>query len=176
MAEEYRGAPGAIAYAFRTSESWLFRSYVLVGGLAAGLVALLIALALVVLFGSTAGFEGGSLTLSRAFYVVVGLFLFAPLIAPILFVAREHRREDGSARYDRWMAIAGYVFLLSLYAGAIASMPESFAMDGESIQRPAPSGLFAPVVALLYAIPADLSFVVPLVAALGILGVHYALA
>lgn len=175
MAEEYRGALGAIPYAFRASDSWLFRSYVVVGGLAAGLIALLMVLAIVVLFGQTSGFEGGSLTLSRAFYAVFGLLLFAPLVAPILFVARQHRREGGNGGYDRWMAIAGYVFLLSIYLGGVASMPETFTMDGETVQRPAPSGLFAPVVALLYAIPAEFSFVVPLVAALGILGVHYAL-
>ncbi|MFB6097081.1 MAG: hypothetical protein ABEJ74_06800 [Haloferacaceae archaeon] len=166
MAEEYRGALGAIPYAFRSSDSWLFRSYVVVGGLAAGLIALLIALALVVLFGQTAGFEGGTLTLSRTFYVVFGLFLFAPLIGPMLFVARRHRRAGGSARYDRWMALAGYVFLGSLYAGAIASMPASY--------QQAPTGLLAPVIAALYAIPPAFAFVVPLVAAVGILAVHYA--
>lgn len=175
MADEYRGALGAFPYAFRKSDSLVFRSYVLVGGLAALVVALFMTLAIVVLFGGTAGFQGGTLTLSRAFYAVLGLLVVAPLMAPTLLVARRHRRRGSDPRYDRWLALAGYLFLLSIYGGLIASMPESFVLDGETVRRPAPSGLFAPIVALLYAIPPELSFVVPLAAAVSIAAAHYAL-
>lgn len=175
MAEAYRGAIGAVPYALRESDSWLFRSYVIVGGIAALLVAVLTALGLIVLLGQTAGVPGGSLTLSRTFYVLVGLFAFGPLVAPMLFVARHHRREGGDTAYDRWLAVAGYVFLLSLYGGLIASMPASFELDGEMVTRPDPSGLTAPIVAVLYAIPSELSVLVPVVGALGIVAVHYAL-
>lgn len=175
MSEEYRGAIGAIPYAVRRSDSWLFRSYVLVGGLAALLVALLTALGIVVMFGQTADTTGGTLTLSRSFYLLVGLFAFLPLIAPMLFVARRHRRRGGDASYDRWLAAAGYLFLLSLYGGVIASMPAKFELDGEVVTRPTPTGLTAPVVEALYAIPPELSVLVPLAGALVIVGVHYAL-
>jgi hypothetical protein len=175
MAEEYGGVLGAFPYAFRVSDSLLFRSYVVVGGLVALLVSLLVVLAIVVLFGNTAQFRGGSLTLSRAFFAVFGLGLVAPLLAPTLLVARRHRRRGSTPRYDRWIAVAGYLFVLSLYLGAVASMPESFVLDGETETRPAPSGLFAPVVAALYAIPPQFSWTVPLAAALVIVGVHYAL-
>jgi hypothetical protein len=175
MAEAYRGAIGAVPYALRQSDSWLFRSYVIVGGLVAALVALLTTLGIVVLFGQTANVPGGSLTLSRAFYVVVGLFAFAPLVAPVLLVARRHRRSGSDPAYDRWLGAAGYLFVLSLYGGVVASMPAQFELDGELVARPTPTGLDAPIVEFLYAIPPELSFLVPLAGALVIVGVHYAL-
>ena len=64
--EAYSGLFGAIPYAFGSSRSWLFKAYVVVGGLAALLVAILIALSLVTLVSRTASAGGGSLTLSRA--------------------------------------------------------------------------------------------------------------
>ena len=173
MADGYRGLFGAFPYAFRRTDSWLCRSYVVVGTLSAALLTLLFAFGLVVIFGKTFGFAGGSLTLLRAFYVVVGLFAVAPVIAPVLLVARRHRRETAAkAGYDAALAVAGYLFLLSLYAGVVASMPETFVLDGETVTRPAPSGLFAPVVAVLYAIPPTYSPLVPLSAAGLMAAVH----
>ena len=78
----YRGVFGAFPYAARASDSWLFRSYALVSVVVGGGLALLFAFGLVVLVAQTAAITGGSLTLSRAFYVVVGLFIVAPVIAP----------------------------------------------------------------------------------------------
>lgn len=175
MADAYRGALGAFPYAFRQSDSRLFRTYVVVGGLAALGVGLVVALSIVVLFGQTAEAPGGSLTLSRMFFAVVGLLAVAPLVSPVLLVARRHRRGGSTATYDRWLAVAGYLFVLSLYGGVVASMPETFVLDGETVQRPAPTGLFAPLVAALYAIPSELSFAVPLAAALVIVAAHYLL-
>lgn len=173
MADGYRGVFGAFPYAFRRSDSWLFRSYVVVGGLAAVLVALAFTLSLIRVFGATAGLKGGSLTLSRSFVVVVGLFAVAPLVAPVLLVARAHRRDErDSPWYDPLLAIGGYCFLLSLYLLAVAAMPESFVLDGETVTRPPPSGLFAPVVAALYAIPSRASLLIPLVPAAFIAVVH----
>lgn len=175
MADEYRGAIGAVPYALRRSDSWLFRSYVVVGSVVALLVALLTVLGIIVLFGQTAEFRGGSLTLSRSFYALVGLFAFVPLVAPILLVARRHRREGSKPAYDRWLGVSGYVFVLSLYAGLIASIPATFELDGEIQTREAPSGLAAPIVEALYAIPPELSVLVPAAGALVIVGVHYSL-
>lgn len=167
MTEAYRGAIGAVPYALRESDSWLFRSYVIVGGLVALLVALLTGLGLIVLLGRTADIPGGSLTLSRTFYILVGLFAFGPLVAPMLLVARRHRREGGNRAYDRWLAVAGYVFILSLYGGLVASVPAEF--------RSEPSGIAAPIVAGLYALPPELSILVPIAGALTIVVGHYAL-
>jgi hypothetical protein len=173
MADGYRGLFGAFPFAFRRTDSWLCRSYVVVGTLAAGLMTLLFGFGVVVIFGKTLGFGGGTLTILRAFYVVVGLFAVAPVIAPVLLVARRHRRGDATkAGYDAALAAAGYLFLLSLYAGVVASMPETFTLDGETVSRPAPTGAFAPVVALLYAVPPRASLVIPLSAAAVIVAVH----
>jgi hypothetical protein len=175
MADEYGGALGAVPYALRRSDSWLFRSYVIAGGLVALLVTLLTLLGIVVLFGQTADFRGGSLTLSRSFFALVGLFAFVPLIAPILLVARRHRREGNKPSYDRWLAASGYLFMLSLYGGVIASMPAEFELDGEVVARPTPTGVTAPIVEALYAIPPELSILVPLAGVVVTVGVHYAL-
>jgi hypothetical protein len=145
MADSYRGLLGAFPYAFRATGSWLLRSYVVAAGVAAGLVAGLVALGLVVLVADTATATGGTLTLSRAFYVVVGLLVVAPTVAPVLLAARRHRYGDGDDRYDRGMAVAGYLLLASLYVGLVVSVPAS--------QQTPAGGALAPVVDALYALP-----------------------
>jgi hypothetical protein len=175
MADGYRGLFGAFPYAFGRTDSRLFKSYVLVGGFAAAVLSLFVALSLVVLFGQTASVQGGSLTLSRAFYIVVGLFLVAPVLAPILLVARRHRRElaaDAGVRYDRFLALAGYVFIFSLYVGLVISIPECFTLDGEQVCRGQPTGLFAPVVSVLYALPQLAALLPPALAGALIWVVH----
>jgi uncharacterized membrane protein YuzA (DUF378 family) len=173
MASGYDGVFGAFPYAFRASESRLFKLYVLASALASGLVGLLVGIALVVLIAGTSGGQGGSLTLSRSFYVVVGLLVVLPAVAPVLIVARRHRRGTGSSRrHETALAIAGFVFLSSVYLGLVASMPETFALDGETVARPAPSGLTAPLVAALYAIPPALSWAVPLAGAVLVAATH----
>lgn len=173
MADGYRGVFGAFPFAFRRSESWLFRSYVVVGGVAAALLAFVFLLALIRVFGATAGLKGGSLTLSRSFVVVVGFFAVLPLVAPVLLVARARRKGlIRSSSYEPLLAAGGYLFLLSLYLTLIAAMPESFVLDGETVTRPEPSGLFAPLIALLYAIPSVWSLAIPVAPAAFIALVH----
>ena len=176
MAEAYRGVIGAFPYAFRQGDSLFFRLYVIVGTLAALFVGGLFTLALVVWIGQTAATPGGSLTLSRTFIAVVGLFTAGPLLAPTLLVARKHRKGlSYHPRYDTIMAALGCVFLISLYVAAIISMPESFTLDGEVVTRPQPSGLTAPIVALLYAIP-QIGAIAPPAGLLGVMAaVHYVL-
>ena len=167
MASGYDGVFGAFPYAFRSSESRLFKLYVVASALAIGLIALFVGIAVVVLIGQTAAVQGGSLTLSRAFYIVVGLLVVLPAIAPVLIVARRRRREvASSSRHEAALAAAGVAFLLSLYLGLVASMPETFVLDGETVTRPQPSGLLGPLIAGLYAIPPLFSWTVPLVGAL----------
>jgi hypothetical protein len=178
MADGYRGLFGAFPYAFRRSDSWTFRSYVVVGGLAAALVSLFVVIGLIVLVANTAGVGGGSLTLSRSFYVVVGLLVVAPMLAPVLLVARRYRRglarpdrrPSGSRRYDALLAIGGYAFVVSVYVGLVVSMPESWTLDGEVVRRPPPSGALAPLIAFLYDLP-RLAAVLPPAVAAGLIAV-----
>ncbi|MFB6107937.1 MAG: hypothetical protein ABEJ82_03730 [Haloplanus sp.] len=166
MTDGYRGVFGAYPFAFRESDSLLFRSYVVVGGLLAAGTAILFALGLVVLLAKTALVPGGTLTLSRSFYAVLGLFVVVPLVAPVLFVARRHRR--GEARdddaYDPALALSGYLFALSLYVGLVATVPPA--------QQTTPTGVFAPAVRVLYGLPQFSGLVPPLVAGALIYLVH----
>lgn len=153
----YRGAIGAFPYAFRVSESRLFRSYVVVSALVALLVILLFTGAVVVAFGNTFQAPGGTFTFSRAFVAFVGFALVAPMVAPVLFVARRHRREGGSpGGYDRVMATAGYAFVASIYVALLISAPAEL--------RETPPAVVAPVVEFLYGLP-QVAGLVPLVLA-----------
>lgn len=172
MSDGYRGVVGAVPFAFRRSDSYLFKSYALVGTLVAVFVGLLFVLGVVVLLGQSGG-GTGTLSFSRSFVLLVGLLLVAPLLAPTLLVARRHRRDIATdRRYDAAMAIAGYLFLLSVYAGAVASMPECFALDDELVCRPPPQGITAPVVSVLYAVPQLASPLVPALGAITIVVIH----
>ena len=176
MADGYRGLFGAFPYAFRHGDSLVFKLYVLVGALGAAFIGGLFTLSLFVWIGETAGTPGGSLTLSRTFIAVVGLFAAGPLLAPILLVARKHRRGFSyHPRYDTLMALLGVGFLLSIYVAAIISMPECFELDGSTVCRDPPSGPSAPVVSLLYALP-QLAAIGPPVIMMGVIaGGHYLL-
>lgn len=161
----YGGVLGAFPYAFRTSDSVLFRLYVLVGGLLAGLAILVFGTALVVQVANTLGGPGGTFTFSRTLFVLLGLFVVGPLIAPVLLVARRHRRTGSDTRYDTLLAAAGVLFVVSLYLGLVASIPPEFTLDGQVQFRPPASGPLSPLIELLYAIPSVGAPVVPLLGA-----------
>jgi hypothetical protein len=166
MADGYRGIVGAYPYALLASRSLLFKTWVLASALATLLIGGFVTLGIVFLIGQTAGIAGGSLTLSRAFYVVVGLFVVAPVVAPTLLVARRHRRAktgdgddsagDGaaepsaapapSATYDRLLALSGFAFLLLLYVGLVVTVPADQ-------QQPVSPGVWAPLIRYLYSLP-----------------------
>jgi hypothetical protein len=160
----YGGLLGAFPYAFRRSDSLLFRAYVLVGGLAAALATVVFGFALVVQVANTLGGPGGTFTFSRTLFILVGLLVVAPLVAPVLFVARRHRRVGADVRYDRLLGATGFLFLVSLYLGAVASIPPEF-------MRP-PEGPLGPVVTALYTVPPIAAPAVPLVGALLIYLTH----
>jgi len=157
MADDYGGVLGAFPYAFRASNSRLFQTYVVLGGLVTVAVSLLFVAAVVGVIAGTTGGRGGSLTLSRSFFAVVGLFVVVPLVAPVLFVARRHRRTDSDGHYDATLALTGYLFVGALYVGLVISVPPS--------QQTSPTGVFAPVVEVLYALPQLAGVGPPLVAA-----------
>lgn len=152
----YGGLPGAFPYAFRHSESWLFLSYVVVGGLSALGLAAFFAIALVVAVSNTLGAVGGTFTFSRAFVVFVGFLVVVPVLAPILLVARRHRRGGSTRRYDRALAASGYLFVPALYLLLLITAPPEF--------REQPAGAVAPVVEFLYGLPPVAGVVPPLAA------------
>lgn len=169
--ESYGGVLGAFPYALRRSESWLFKSYTVAAFAVTALLVVLFTLSVIRVLGATAGFS-----VARAFFVLVGLCAVAPTVAPVLLVARTHRRRiDRRRGYEAGLAIAGYLFVASLYGLALAAVPETFVVDGETASRPPPTaaGSLAPLVAALYAIPQAGSLAVPTAAALVILAVHY---
>ncbi|MFB6201954.1 MAG: hypothetical protein ABEI98_08080 [Halorhabdus sp.] len=170
--DAYDGFLGAIPYAFRATDSRLCRVYVVVGTAIATLVALLFGLGVVQLLGSGFVGSGGLVLSTRAFYIVLALFLVGPLLAPTLLVARRHRHGRANARYDRAIAASGFLFVASLYLGLVASMPPSFELDGETVTRPPADGLAAPLLELLYAIPEPAWPAVPTVAAAVMVLVH----
>lgn len=172
MGEEYSGLLGAFPYAFRQSASRLFRAYVVVGGLLAAALAALFAFALVVSIASTTGIGGGTITFVRSVFVLLGFLVVAPLIAPVLLVARRHRRQGSDVRYDAALAASGAVYVVTLYLGAVASMPAEFVLDGEATTRPEPSAATAPLVEALYAVPEVLSWTIPLAGAALVYVVH----
>ncbi|MCG1004091.1 MULTISPECIES: hypothetical protein [Halobacterium] len=171
--DSYSGLLTAYPYAFGQSSSLLFRSYVVVSAVVAAAVVALAVGGLLVLISNTTGAGGGSLTLSRTFYVVVGLFVFVPIVGPVLFVANRHRRQRQVAdSYDAALGAAGYGFVLSVYVALVASMPPEFGSGANVVTRPEPSGVFAPVVELLYAVPSVASPLFVLAGALVVYGVH----
>lgn len=171
----YGGLFGAFPYAFRRSGSRLFRLYAVVAALLAPALSFFFLAALFAVAASTAGAGGGTFTFARALFVLVGLLVVFPVLAPVLLVARRHRRAGSDPRYDAALAAAGFLFVASLYLGAVASVPECFVLDGERVCRDPPSGPFAPLVALLYAVPSPAAALVPAAGAALVHGVHRAL-
>ncbi|WP_226011003.1 hypothetical protein [Halomicrobium salinisoli] len=158
--DAYGGVLGAVPYAVRASDSWLFRGYAVLGALLALLVTLLFSLGVVVLLGETSGVAGGSFTFSRAFFVFVGFLVVVPLVAPLLFVARRHRRGRGDARYDATLGALGFGFVASLYVALVISVPPELQQSAD--------GPLAPVVDALYGLPPLAGLVPPTAVALAI--------
>ncbi|MHB9287989.1 hypothetical protein ACKVMT_13220 [Halobacteriales archaeon Cl-PHB] len=157
--KSYGGVPGAFPYAFRQSESRLFRSYAVLGGLLTAFLLVAFVLAIVVAFGNTFGAVGGTFTFSRAFVAVIGTAVGLPVVTPVLLVARKHRRTGSTRTYDRAMAVAGYLYGLALYLGLVMSVPPQYRED--------PSGPLGPVVDFLYGLP-QVAGLVPLLVAVAV--------
>ncbi|WP_276273016.1 hypothetical protein [Haloarcula litorea] len=159
--DAYNGLPGAFVYALRASDSLLFRAYLVAALLLSLAITLVFVFGLITVLGATAGARGGTFTFSRSFVLFVGLLVVAPLLAPVLLVARRHRRTGSSVAYDRGLALSGVLFVLSLYVGLVISAPPG-ARD--------PAG--NAVVAALYALPQLAGLVPPLLAAAGVYVAH----
>jgi hypothetical protein len=159
----YSGVLGTFPYAFRRSDSPLLRSYVVIGGLLAVLVAVVFSAALIQLLAGSAGGGSGSFSFVRSFFILIGMAIVVPLMAPVLLVARRHRRTGSTRVYDQALAAAGYLFVFSLYLALVITAPPALRDD--------PSGALEPVVSFLYGLPTLAGAVPPLIA----LAVGYAL-
>lgn len=133
------------------SESYLLQSYAVVGSL----VALFVALAVILAFPSwVAGSASGTTqAFSRAFLLLLGLAVIAPLVAPTIFAARRHRNGTATVRRDALYGLSGYLFVLSLYAALLISAPPSM--------REEPPAVIAPAVEFLYGLDPVYAFVPP---------------
>ena len=154
----YGGLFGAFPYAFGASESRLFKSYVAIGGLLALLIAFAFVLSVIRVIGAT----GGSATLdfSRVFVALIGLLVVFPIVAPVLLVARRHRRATGTGvTYDRRLAATGYLFLMSLYVGVIPTVPPEYQTESNAVVE----GLYGLPMAVGLAFPISIVVVMFLV-------------
>ena len=153
----YNGLPGAFPYALRASDSWLFRGYVVLALFLTVAIALIFTFGLIGVLGNTVGARGGTFTFSRTFFLFVGVLVVAPLLAPVLLVARRHRRSVSTVAYDRGLALSALVFVGSLYVGLVISAPAG-------LRDPTTN----PVVLALYNLP-PLSGLVPPLLAVGLM-------
>lgn len=157
--DDYAGLPGAFRFAFTHSPSYALRLYVLASALVGGFVAVILALALLLWLVEPAGLVG-----ERALLGVIAILLLGPLFAPVLLVARRHRRTGSDARYDRALAAAGFAFVLSVYAGLVATVPPEWQSD--------PTGPLAPAADFLYGLPPTWGLLPPVAGALLIALAH----
>lgn len=163
-ADGYRGLPGAFPFAFRRSDSLLFKAYVVLGGLFALLIAIFFTLSVIRVIGETTD-TSATLSLSRTFVALLGILVVLPVLAPILLVARRHRRGTGDdVRYDRRLAASGFLFIFALYVGFVATVPPAYRTDVD--------GALAPLVETLYGLHWSVGLGIMLAAALLIYQVH----
>lgn len=160
----YGGLLGAFPYAFRDSESTVFRSYVVTCIFLAVLIGGLFLLAIPVWIAATLR-TPASVTLSRSFLLLLWLLVFIPLVAPVLLVARRHRRHEADPWYDSGVAISGYLFVIGTYLGLVIGAPAG--------SRTAPQGEVAVLVSLLYELPRLGGLLPPLIAVLLMALVHF---
>ncbi|MBV0900379.1 hypothetical protein [Haloarcula salina] len=159
--EPYRGLPGAFLYAFRATDSLLCKAYVPVALFLSAAIAIVFAFGLVVQLAATGSVRGGTFTFSRTFFLFVGLLVVAPLLAPVLAVARRHRRTGSSVAYDRGIAFSALLFVGSLYLALLVSAPAELRDPTESA-----------VVGFFYSLPPLAGLVPPLLAVGGMYLAH----
>jgi hypothetical protein len=148
--EPYSGLFGAYRYAFRQSDSLLFRAYVLLSALCGAYVSLLLVLAAVSWLATPGALE------EKALLGVIGVLVLAPLFAPVLIVARRYRLGHDRPGMDRAFALVGSAFLLSLVLALVVTDPNAHSGPGPVGDAldfldalPATYGLAFPVVAVL---------------------------
>lgn len=124
MSGDYRGLVGAIRAAIRWSDSYLFRVYAVVSVLVGGFATLLLVLGVVAWLATPAPIG------QRALLGVIALLLLVPLLAPVLVVARRHRRGTADRRADAIVGLAGFGFVLAVYLALLISDPNPHSVTG----------------------------------------------
>lgn len=158
MAGESSGLVRSFVSAFRRSDSYLLRAYVLTAAVVGGFAALLLLLGAVTWLARPAPLG------QRALLGVIAILVLVPLFAPVLVVASRHRRGVGDRRSDAVVAASGYAFVLGGYLALLVSDPNPHEV----------SGPLAPVVAAVDALPRAAWVVPPLLAVAAIfLAVRY---
>lgn len=152
MAGDYRGLFGAFVAAVRWSDSVLFRAYAVVSVLVGGFTAILLVLGAVSWLATPAPIG------QRALLGVLAILLLVPLWAPVLLVARRHRRGAGRRRADAALGLAGFGFVVGVYLALLISDPSTHQVAG-------PLG---PVIAAIDALPRGYWVVPPVLAVAGI--------
>jgi len=152
MSGDYRGLLGAIRAAFRWSDSYLFRAYAVVSVLVGGFATLLLVLGVVAWLATPAPIG------QRALLGVIALLLLVPLLAPVLVVARRHRRGTPDRQADAIVGLGGFGFVIAVYLALLISDPNPHAVTG-------PLG---PLVAVIDALPRGYWFFPLLLAVAGI--------
>lgn len=137
MADDYGGLPGGLVFAFRRSRSYLLRAYVAVSALVGAFVAVFLLLGLISWLGTPAPLG------QRTLLGVIGILVLLPLFAPVLVVARRHRRGGGSRRADALLGLSGFGFVLAVYLALFISDPNPHVVTGP----------FAPVLDAIDALP-----------------------
>lgn len=150
---DYRGLPGAFVFAFRRSDSLVFRAYAVTSAVVGAFVAVVLLLGLVSWLASPATPFG-----QQALLAVIGVLLLLPLFAPVLVVARRHRHDVGGRRPDALVGLAGFGVVLAVYLALLVSDPNPHEV----------SGPLGPAVAALDALPRS-AWVVPPLLAVGLL-------
>jgi hypothetical protein len=150
--EPYSGLIGAYRYAFRQSDSILFRAYVAASAFVGAFVSLLLVLGVINWAGNAGQFG------ERALLSVIGVLILAPLFAPVLILARRYRFGIRSPGDDRLFALAGAGFLASIYLALFITDPNAHSA----------SGPLAGPVTVLDRLPRIYGLVPPVVAVLGI--------
>ncbi|WP_336364395.1 hypothetical protein [Halalkalicoccus salilacus] len=161
----YKGLLGSFRYSFGASESYLYKGYVLVSAALGIALTLLFTFALIGVIAATLG-ASETITLVRSFFVLVALLVIAPIIAPVLLVARRHRKRLGAGTtYDAALAIGGYLFIGALYLGLAISVPPE--------HRESTTGALGAVVETLYGLPEALGLLPPVLAIVAIVLLHH---
>lgn len=155
MAEAYAGLVGAFVYASRQSRSWLFRLYVVTGAAVGLFIAVLLVLATITWIANPVAFG------ERLLLGVIGILLLAPLAAPVLIVARRHRRGGSEPAADRWFGLTGYAFVAAIGLALYITDPSTHDVGGG----------MAPLAAWLDGLPDLAGLLPPVVAALAIVAV-----
>lgn len=162
--DSYGGLLGSFRYSFGTSDSYVYKGYVLVSAALGIALTLLFAIALIGVIAATLG-ASVTVTLVRSFFVLVALLVIAPIFAPVLLVARRHRKRRETDRiYDAVLAAGGFLFIGALYLGLVISVPPE---RQESV-----TGTLGVVVEALYGLPQLLGLVPPVLAVLVIALLH----